>query len=150
MPGSIFWDDPENPILLCRQSAPQWPFPINLVFKSDLIVTDPAKAEVLRIRRVGHLIPRFEMIENGRSVGSIRYHSPLRTSCSIRFGEGVAWEMRQPLFTIFFSGASNRSERVWIMVGPSKRQWNVLVSSDALNVYLLSALALMHREYWTH
>lgn len=105
---------------------------------------------MLRIKRGRGFVPSFEMIEGGAIVGRVIYGSILRTKCTLEFAGEPGWAIRQPLFTVFFAGVSTEGRRAWIRVGPSKRQWNILTQPGADSMHLLSALALLHWEYWTH
>jgi len=103
---------------------------------------------VLRVRKVGRFPPRFEMIENGVSVGTIRRRGFLRNRYTVDFPSGPSWTIHLPLFTLNFGGVSSAGGKVWILVGPPKLQWNLLFQSGAADVRLLFALAFIHREWW--
>ena len=153
------YDDPGK--ILDRKGATRWQYevspkpwrfsPINLFLRSDFLVKSPEGQEVLRLRRITRIFPSFEMIKVGQIAGKLAYRSILRTSCTLELKAGPTWTFRQPLFSVSFFGSSNAGNRVWIRVGPSsKRQWNLLTQAGADDLYLLSAIAFMHREYWTH
>ena len=154
-----FWIGKDYGMILDNSGSTLWRYEVNpkririffiKLFKADFVLTGPARKEVLRIRRITSLLPTFEMIENGQVVGRITYRNLLRTRCILEFDVGPVWTFHQPLFTVFFYGNSNTGDRAWIRVGPSKRQWNLLTQPGADSVHLLSALAFLHHEYWTH
>jgi hypothetical protein len=55
-----------------------------------------------------------------------------------------------PLFTVYFYGRLNDDTRVWVVVGPSKMQWNVLTESALDDVRLLAALAFVHNQWYNY
>ena len=55
-----------------------------------------------------------------------------------------------PLFTVYFHGESSSNSRVWVVVGPSKRQWTLLAEAGSDDERLLAALAFIHREWWCY
>ena len=150
-PGTIF--DASTEAELWRYTIhSQWPrvFPLSLIFKPDFIVRSPTGQEAARIHHLGGIPPRFAIIQSGQTVGKIIYRNVLRTRSTLEFAGGPTWNFRQPLFTIFFYGDSDAGQQLWIMVGPSKRQWNMLLPPGTEDVYLPAALAFLHREYWRH
>jgi hypothetical protein len=54
-----------------------------------------------------------------------------------------------PLFTIRFFGDSSTGVEIWVAVGPSKKEWSVLIKRDAREWPLLAALAstLLYLRY---
>ena len=122
--------------------------PLNLVARPDWVVTDLEGREVLRVRRTGSFPLRFEMIENGASVGTIRRRGLLRNRYTLDFLSGPSWTFYLRLFTVHFGGVSTAGEMAWILVGPPKVQWNLLFQSGTADVRLLAALAFIHREWW--
>src|SRR5207244_4308827 len=118
-PGVIRWRYETHP----RRSVYS---PLNLLKKPDFILSDGQGQEVLRVVRKTRFPPRFKMVESGRTVGKIALRSILRNKYSIEFDEGPRWLFRMTLFTIYFPGVSSTGNRAWVVVGPSKRQWNVL------------------------
>ncbi|HEX7901554.1 MAG TPA: hypothetical protein VF950_27590 [Planctomycetota bacterium] len=114
------------------------------------VVSDVDGREALRVRRAGRFPLRFEMIENGVSVGTIRRRGLLRNRYTVDFPSGPSWTIHLPLFTVYFGGVSSAGEKVWILVGPPKLQWNLFFQSGAADARLLSALAFIHREWWCY
>jgi hypothetical protein len=39
---------------------------------------------------------------------------------------------------------------VWVFVGPPKVQWNILLEREGDGLYILSAPAFIHREWWRY
>ncbi len=123
---------------------------VNLKRKPDFLVLNPDGLDLLRIRRDKRLPPIFHMIEGSRVVGRIRLRSILRNTYTLDFEEGPTWTVRMPLYTVNFWGESSVNSHVWILTGPSKKQWNLLSEPGATNVRLLSGLAFIHREWWCY
>jgi hypothetical protein len=142
-PGVIRWRHTTDP-----KRGP-WS-PANLFGKPHFVVTNSDGHEILRVRREARLPPRFEMIERGESVGSIHLRSPLRNRYTIQIGNEPTWTFHMPLFTIFFRAKSASGREILVRVGPSKKQWNLLAEPEADSVYLLCALAFIHREWWSY
>lgn len=74
----------------------------------------------------------------------------LRNRYTIQIGEEPTWMFHMPLFTIYFRAESAMGQEVLVRVGPSKKQWNVLAQPGTDSVYLLCALAFIHREWWAY
>jgi hypothetical protein len=123
---------------------------LNLFRKPDFVLFDAEEREVLRVRRTTRFPARFEIIEGGRVIGEIALRSILRNQYTIEFDAGLRWLVRMPLFTTYFAGASSTGTRAWIVVGPSERQWRLLVEPEADSVHLLCGLAFIHRERWCY
>jgi len=164
--GAKFWfqveNIPESPGVVVR-GVPEdgrWRYetqpkrsvysPFNLLKKPDFVVADGQGQEVLRVRRSGRFPARFEMLENGQSIGKIVLRSILRNKYTIEFKDGSIWTFHMPLFTIYFSGESTVGSHVWVMVGPSKREWNLLFETGAEDKHLAFGLAFIHREWWCY
>ena len=118
--------------------------------KPDFVIADPdAKDEVI-IRRASFIPPVFSIREAERSIGRIRMRSLFRNKYSIEI-EGVgSWMFRMPLFTIRFYGVSSAGAEIWVIVGPSKMQWNILLRPGVKEWPLLAALAFIHNEWWNY
>jgi hypothetical protein len=123
---------------------------LNIIRKPDFVLLDPSGKEVLRIVRKMRFPARFSIVQDGREVGRIARRSVLRNKYSIEYEGGSAWLFRMTLFSVRFPGVSKEGNRVWILVGPSKKQWNVLVERQADSVKLVGSLAFLHREWWCY
>lgn len=124
--------------------------PSNLFGKPQFVVTDSDGNEVLRVRRDNRFPPCFEMVERGEPVGSISLRSLLRNRYSIQVGDEPTWTFCMPLFTVYFRAESTTGQEILVRVGPSKRQWNLLAERGTDSIYLLCALAFIHREWWCY
>jgi hypothetical protein len=118
--------------------------------KPDLVFTNPDQQEILRIRRSSYFPPQFELMENGGVVATISLRSILRNKYTFEFKAGPTWTFYMPLYSILFPGESTNGDHFWVRVGPSKRQWNLLVPTGVDGVQLLSCLAFVHREWWCY
>lgn len=142
-PGAIRWryeTDPPRP----SHS------PLNIIRKPDFVVLDTDNQEVLRIARKIRFPARFNIVQGGRTVGEIARRSVLRNKYSIEYEGGPAWLFKMTLFSVRFPGISCEGSRVWVVVGPSKKQWNVLIERRADSVKLVGSLAFLHREWWCY
>ena len=117
---------------------------------THFILSDTQQREIFQISREGGFPARFNIVEKDQVIGKIMLRTILRNKYSIEFDGGPGWLLHLRLFTIFFSGESSTGKRVWVRVGPSKRQWNLLVEPEADDVYFLGALAFIHREWWCY
>jgi hypothetical protein len=142
-PGIVRWHYTTEP-----KTSPY--SPANLLGKPHFVVSGPEGLEVLRIRRSSRFPPKFELVDQGKVVGSIALRNILRNKYQILLNDKEAWTLHMPLFTIFFRAASNSGREVLIRLGPSKRQWNLLAQPGTDTIHLLSALAFIHREWWSY
>ena len=70
----------------------------------------------------------------------------LRNKYSISIDDVKTWTFRMPLFTIFFFGESKEGAEIWVRVGPSERQWIILIKPGVVQRPLGAALAFVHNE----
>lgn len=118
----------------------------NPLGRPDFYVTELGIKGELIIRRVSRIPSIFEIIEGGRAVGRIRMLSILRNRYSITVDDIGAWTFRMPLFTVFFFGESREGAEIWVRVGPSERQWSILIKPGVAQRPLAAALAFIHNE----
>jgi len=113
--------------------------------KADFVVVEP-DGRKLAIRRLSFIPPAFNIIEAERAIGGIKMIGLFRNKYSISI-EGVeSWTFRMPLFTIFFFGESSAGAEIWVQVGPSEREWNILIKHGPNTTGLVAALAFIHNE----
>ena len=124
--------------------------PLNLLGKPELVFINREEQEVLKISRNRRLPPSFELLDGDQSVGRIVLQTPLRNRYRVEFQTGTTWLIKMRLFSTYFPGKALTGKRVWIMVGPCKRQWNLLLDPEADHLHLLAALAFIHREWWCY
>ena len=114
--------------------------------RPDFFVTELDTKDEVIIRRASYIPSVFNIIEGGRTVGTIRMLSMLRNKYSISIDDVKTWTFRMPLFTIFFFGESKEGAEIWVRVGPSERQWNILIKPGVVQRPLVVALAFVHNE----
>lgn len=141
--GQVRWRFETQP----RRSAYS---PFNLLEKPVFVILDAESHEVLLIRKSPSASRQFDIIQDGTIVGIIRKRAILRPIYTLDFPSGSTWTVRMPLFSIQFQAQSTSGVTVWIRVGPSKKQWNVLVPAEGNNVCVIAALAFIHREWWCY
>jgi len=86
----------------------------------------------------------------GQVVGRIRMVSMLRIKYAIDADAVGSWTFRMPLFTVRFHGASDAGTDAWVIVGPSKMEWNILIRPGVIDRSLVAALAFIHNEWWNY
>lgn len=118
--------------------------------KPDFVIADPEGRVEVVIRRASFIPPVFNIIEAGRVIGRVSMRSPFRNKYEIEIDRVNSWTFRMPLFTIRFFGDSSAGVEIWVAVGPSKKEWSVLIKRDAREWPLLAALAFIHVESWNY
>jgi hypothetical protein len=107
---------------------------------------DPA-AEIV-IRRVSFIPSIFEIIEGRQSIGRIRMRSLFRIKYAIEIAGAEALTFRLPLFTVRFWGSSEDGVKIWVMIGPSKMEWNILFEPGLDVRKTIAAVSFIHTEWW--
>jgi hypothetical protein len=131
----------------CR-NAERWSLK-NPFSKWDFVVVEAHTNTEIIIRRASFIPPVFKIIEANRVVGSIRLLSLLRNRYSITIS-GITWTFCMPLFTILFYANSRDGTEMWVEVGPTERQWNILVEPGVAQARLIAALAFIHNERYSY
>ena len=83
-------------------------------------------------------------------IGRIRMSSLLRNKYAIDINGVNSWTFQMPLFTVRFRGDSNTGTDIWVVVGPSKMEWNILIRPGISDRQLVAALAFIHNEWWNY
>jgi hypothetical protein len=122
-----------------------WANPFN---KPDFVFEDTDGNEELIIRRASFVPPVFHLMERDRVGGRLRLISPLRNRYAIEIYGLNSWTFRMPLFTIYFHGDCEIGTDVWVWMGPSEKEWSILIRPGIEDRYLLPALAFIHNERW--
>ena len=97
------------------------------------------------IRRTSFLPPAFEVVESGRTVGTVKMTSIFRNRYYLSLGSSNL-TFRMPLYTVFFFAESAARIELWIRVGPSEREWSILLRPGIRHWPLIAALAFIHNE----
>ena len=116
--------------------------------KPDFVVTDLDGQRSVRIRRMSLIPSCYDMLEGDDVVGQISLQSVLLNKYAFTIAGLAPCIFRMPLYTSNFHGEFNHETGVWAVVGPSKRQWNVLIRPEMSDVRLLSALAFVHNQWF--
>ena len=111
---------------------------------STLIEGSPIGA----VRRASFIPSIFEIRDKHRAIGRIAMRSILRIRYSIEIDGVGSWTFRLPLFTVRFRGDSPTGTDIWVLVGPSKMEWSVLLKPGVVATPLVFALAFIHNEWW--
>ncbi len=123
--------------------------PANLLKKPAFIIVEPDGSEIARVSRSRRLPPTFSIRDTKGCIGTIRLQSILRNLYSVSLGS-ENWLFRMPLFRVDFGGASDLGARVWVIMGPSKKQWNILFDLGVKHREMAIAIAFIHREWWCY
>jgi hypothetical protein len=114
--------------------------------KPDFVLSEPSDKEETIIRRVSFVPPVFNIVEASAVIGTIRMLSMFRNKYSISIDGVKSWTFRMPLFTVLFFGESDAGAEIWVRVGPSVREWNILIKPGITRRPLIAALAFIHHE----
>jgi hypothetical protein len=118
----------------------------NPLKKPDFILSEPDEQDLTIIRRVSFVPSVFQILESGEPIGTVRMLSLLRNQYSISIDGVDTWTFRMPLYTIFFFGESRAGCEIWVRVGPSQKEWNILIKTGVTRRPLVAALAFIHNE----
>ncbi len=123
--------------------------PANLLKKPAFVIVEPDGSEIAQVSRCRRLPPTFSIRNANGCVGTIRLRSVLRNLYSVSLGS-ENWLFRMPLFHVDFGGVSDLGGRVWVRMGPSKKQWNILFALGVKHREMAVAIAFIHREWWCY
>ena len=135
--GKILWR--------CRTGPEHFYSTYGLFQLPDFVVSDTAERELLRIRRESRLPSRFVMLEDGRPVCTISQRSIFLNKYALNFADGSRWTFQMPLFTVYFSGKSEKGALVRVLL-ETHNVWYVRIDSGVDTLHLVSSLAFIHRE----
>jgi hypothetical protein len=139
-------DNPDGDLLWhVRRLHPSRFFPV-----PDFGVFETDGRERFRIK-IERRLPkaRFVMVENGRTICTIRQRTFLFTKYTLDFVNGPKWSVHIPLFTVCFRAESDTGAKVRIRL-VQHPQWLVLIDDGADSPELVAALAFLHRERQRH
>jgi hypothetical protein len=122
----------------------------NPLNKPDFVFMDaPGQAELV-IRRISLIPSRFQILDGSDSIGQITLRSLLGIKYAIKIDGFAPYTFRLPMFTLCFWGDMGTGPSIWVMVGPSKMQWNVLLKPGTNDRELVLALAFIHNQWWNY
>ena len=124
--------------------------PGNPYNKPQFIFADADGAAESVIRRVSFLPSSFEIRDKDTVVGRIRLRSLLRIKYVIEIDQAGSWTFRLPLFTVRFRGDSQTGTDIWVILGPTKTEWSILIRPGITNRHLVAALAFIHNEWYNY
>lgn len=120
----------------------------NPLNKPDFVVFDNDGRSAVVIRRMSFVPSRFQILADDLVVGQIAMTSPFANRYRIDIDGIPACDFQMPLFTVQFYGQLGNDTRIWVVVGPSKMQWNVLTESELDDVRLLAAISFIHNHWY--
>jgi hypothetical protein len=124
-----------------------WKNPFN---KKDFVVTNAYTNEEIVVRRASFLPPRFTILDAQGERGIVCMASMLRNRYTIHIKERQPWTFRMPLYSISFWGGTVESAEFWVILGPSKMEWNILIKPGIDDQPLVATLSFIHVEYWNY
>lgn len=141
--GSIRWryGTRNNPFSLRREN------PFN---KPDFVISGPDAIDEAIIRRASFIPSVFNIMQTGAVIGRVEMRSIFRNKYAIDVDSVSSWTFRMPLFTVRFFGDSRAGAQMWVVVGRSKMEWNILIKGGVREWPLLAALAFIHTEWWNY
>ncbi len=122
-----------------------WCNPFNTL---DFVVTEAANGAELVIRRASWAPSVFQIRDGEEVIGQVRVRSLLRHRYSIEIDGVNTWTFRMPIFTLNFYANSESGTDIWVVVGPSKMDWKILMRPGSGDRQLVAALAFIHTEWW--
>jgi hypothetical protein len=111
------------------------------VLRPALRFTDICDREVLSIRRASLHPADFAMTASGRTVGTIRRLSVLRTRYEVRFDEGPTWQVHVRLFRVHHHAISSDGAQIFIRF--DRAYWFALTEPRSDDPRMLMALAFI-------
>jgi hypothetical protein len=124
-----------------------WGNPLN---KPDFVFTNTEQNAELTIRRRSFVPSVFHILDGTQETGQIELQSVVGIKYRILLGDHASFTFRLPLFTVSFWGDTDGAPNIWIMVGPSKMQWNILLKPGTNNRELVVSLAFIHNQWWNY
>ena len=118
--------------------------------KPDFVFTDAHGQAELVIRRLSFIPSIFQILDGNASIGRIALRSFLGIKYGINIDGSAPWTFRLPLFTVRFWGDTDTGPSIWVVVGPSKMQWNLLLNPGTKDRELVVALAFIHNQWWNY
>jgi len=119
--------------------------------KLDFVISAEGEPkDELVIRRISFVPSAFKIMEGGNTVGTIRVCSLLRIRYAIEIQGEEPMTFWLPLFTVRFYGESAKEPAIWVLVGPSKMQWNALIRPGLDARKIIAVLAFIHNEWWNY
>jgi hypothetical protein len=112
----------------------------------DFVFYDTAEQELLTIRcERRYPLTRFVMVENGLQICTIKQMSILQNKYLIEFDSGYRWTFHIPMFTVYYKGVAETGEEVHVRM-QRHHTWYVQIPSNLVDLRLVAAFALIHRE----
>lgn len=132
-----------------RRDASGWRR-LNPFIKPDFVFTEADGPAELVIHKTSCWPSRFVMRDRDAVIGRIGVRSIVRIKWGVEIEGAGAWTFSLPLFTVRFHGESQSSTDIWVLVGPSKMEWNVLIRPGINDRRLVVPLAFIHNEWWNY
>jgi len=116
----------------------------------DFVVANPRTGEELIFRRGSFFPSRFTILDARDEIGVVCLTSLLRNKYTINVKGRQPWTFRMPLFTVRFWGGTDQSPEFWVIVGPSKMEWNILIKPALEDQPLVASLSFIHHQWWNY
>jgi hypothetical protein len=141
--GEICWqyDSRRNPEgRSCRN-------PLN---KPDFVFTNTDGYAEIVIRRVSFVPSVFQILDGNNAIGQIAMRSILGIKYQILLDGHAPSTFRLPLFTVRFWGDTDSGPSIWVEIGPSEMEWNMLLKPGTMDRELVASLAFIHSQRFNY
>jgi hypothetical protein len=125
----------------------RWGNPLN---KPDFVFANTDGQSEIIIRRVSFVPSVFQILDQDKLIGRIALRSVLGLKYQILLDGCASSTFRLPLFTVRFWGDTDMGPSIWVVVGPSKMQWNLLLKPGTMDRALVASLAFLHNQWWNY
>jgi hypothetical protein len=116
--------------------------------KPDFVFTEADGPAELVIHKLSCFPSGFEIRDRDAVIGRIGVRSIVRIKWGVEIEGTGSWTFSLPLFTVYFHGESQSGRDIWVIVGPSKMEWSVLIRPGINDRRLVVPLAFIHNEWW--
>lgn len=121
-----------------------WRNPLN---KPGFVVTNPDGQVEIVIRRASFFPSTFRILEGNNSIGRITLPNVLGIKYRILLDGFPGATFRVPLFTRQFWGDTEGDASIWVVVGPSTMEWNVLLKPGTNDLGIVATIAFIHTQW---
>lgn len=122
----------------------------NPLNKPDFVFTNTDQNAEISIRRLSFVPSVFHILDGTRTIGRIALQSVFGIKYQILLDGYAPFTFRLPLFTLGFWGDTDGDPSIWVMVGPSKMQWTMLLKPGTNIRELVVSLAFIHNQWWNY
>lgn len=139
--GVIYQRYRDRPLSDCSQcqSAP-----------SEFVVSNTDSETEFIFRKESRRRSVFRILHGNTLVGSVQKIGIFRNLYLVSIDGFGQWSFKMPLFSTHYLGSSNCMQGFRVIVGPSKKEWNIFVDPKVDRPVLIASIAFIHSEHWNH